>query len=96
MRGALDALLTHLLKWQYQPDRRGRSWRATIEHRRVRLERHLGANPSLKSQLDDAIQEAYLDARYDAAKEADIDPDTFPADCPFAFDQIMDEGFWPD
>ena len=44
----------------------------------------------------DGIQEAYLDARYDAAKEADIDPDTFSADCPFAFDQIMDEGFWPD
>jgi hypothetical protein len=91
----LGVLLTHLLKWQYQPDRRGRSWQGTIEQQRYRLERHLGENPSLKSQLDTAVQEAYKDARYDAEKETDLDRDTFPADCPFAFDQMMDEGFWP-
>ena len=92
----LGVLLTHLLKWQYQPDRRGRSWQGTIEQQRYRLERHLGENPSLKSQLDTAVQEAYKDARYDTEKETGIDRDTFPLECPFAFDQMTDEGFWPD
>lgn len=92
----LSVLLVYLLKWQYQPKRRGRSLQRTIEQQRYRLERHLGEDPSLKSQWDTAIHEAYMDARYDTEKETDIDRDTFPAERPFTFDQMMDEGFWPD
>src|SRR5580698_7276634 len=45
----LIVLLHHLLKWQFQPDRRGASWEATILVQRHALERHLEDNPSLKS-----------------------------------------------
>lgn len=32
-------LLSHLLKWRYQPERRCSSWRNTIHHQRSRIER---------------------------------------------------------
>lgn len=33
----LEVLLAHLLKWQYQPEHRSRSWRATIAEQRLSL-----------------------------------------------------------
>jgi len=35
----LEVLLTHLLKWQFQPERRGRSWSQTIAEQRDRIGR---------------------------------------------------------
>src|SRR5262245_15403138 len=45
----LDVLLMHLLKWQYQPERRqiGQSWRSTIRTQRRELQRLLVQNPGL-------------------------------------------------
>jgi hypothetical protein len=34
LRSRLRVLLSHLLKWKFQPSRRGRSWRATIRLQR--------------------------------------------------------------
>jgi hypothetical protein len=92
----LAVLLTHLLKWQFQPERRGNSWRNIIEGQRIRLSSHMRDNPSLKSALNDAITEAFRLARLDAETETGIDKCTFPAECPWTFGQIMNEGFWPD
>ncbi|KJU85436.1 protein containing DUF29 [Candidatus Magnetobacterium bavaricum] len=38
----------HLLKWQYQPNRRSESWRATIDNQRTDIELLLADSPSLK------------------------------------------------
>src|ERR1700677_2702094 len=65
----LTVLLVHLLKWRYQSSLRGRSWALTIEQQRLRLGRHLSQNPSLKSQMDEALVDAYEDARIDAERE---------------------------
>ena len=35
--GRMAILLAHLLKWHYQPERRGRSWRTTISVQRERI-----------------------------------------------------------
>src|SRR5437588_11524262 len=35
----LEALLMHLLKWSYQPQRRTRSWRNSIEEHRFRVQK---------------------------------------------------------
>src|SRR5277367_4729636 len=40
----LAVLLTHLLKWQFQPGLRGNSWRLSIEEQLYRLEDHLNDN----------------------------------------------------
>ena len=92
----LTVLLVHLLKWRYQATLRGRSWTLTIEQQRRRIGKHLSDNPSLKSQLNEAIADAYEDARIDAERETRLAPTTFPLACPFTFDEAMNPDFWPD
>ena len=92
----LSVLLAHLLTWQFQPERRGNSWRNTIEGQRIRLTSHMRDNPSLKSALDDAITEAFRLARLDAETETGMDRNAFPSECSWTFGEIMDEEFWPD
>ncbi len=91
----LIVLLQHMLKWSFQPGRRGSSWEATISVQRHALERHLDDNPSLKSSLALAIEQAYRDAVIEAAGETGLPRQSFPAACPWTFGQIMDEDFWP-
>jgi len=91
----LAVLLMHLLKWQYQPKRRGASWEGTVIVQRHALARHLKDNPSLKAKLSETIHDAYSDAVPMAMGETNLPKVTFPATCPWSFDQIMDETFWP-
>jgi Domain of unknown function DUF29 len=91
----LAVLLRHLLKWQFQPIRRGSSWERTILEQRVRLVSHMADNPSLKEKCGAAIMEAYRLALIGATDETALPTATFPAACPWNFEQIMDEDFWP-
>jgi hypothetical protein len=91
----LTVLLLHLLKWEFQPERRGASWEVTIRNQRRALVRHLVDNPSLKAKVPDALGDAYGDARGDAYAETGMPEAVFPAECPWGFDQVMDQGFWP-
>jgi Domain of unknown function DUF29 len=43
----LSVLLLHLLKWRYQPEKRGPTWEASIRVQRNRLADHLDDNSSL-------------------------------------------------
>ena len=55
----LEILFIHLLKWQYQPGHHGNSWRYTIDEQRAKLVDYLEDNPSLKSQLPEAVERGY-------------------------------------
>lgn len=92
----LTVLLKHLLKWRWQPDKRGASWEATIRVQRNRLVDHLDDNPSLKSLLPQALASAYRDAKLEAAAETGLPAATFPQDCPWTVAHAMDGEFWPD
>ena len=92
----LFVLLMHLLKWRYQQSRRCASWEATIEVQRNDLTVHLQDNPSLKSKLHEAIRQAYNNARITASAKTGLPKNIFPEACPWSFEQIMDEGFWPE
>ena len=92
----LTVLLSHLLKWKFRPGMRGVSWEATIKAQRLRIDRHLKDNPSLKSKLTEAVADAYNVAIIEAAAETGLAESDFPAACPWAFDQMMKEEFWPD
>jgi hypothetical protein len=96
LESRFTVLLSHLLKWQFQPERRGKSWRVTIEQQRRQLAKHLRENPSLKSAVGETVLSAYEDARIEAEKETDLDREVFPLDCPYALDQLMDLTFLPD
>lgn len=92
----LTVLSLHLLKWRFQPSRRGTSPQLTIKEQRYRLDAHLRDNPSLKSHLDDAMRDAYRLACVEAARETGLAEDSFPARCPFSFAQAVAPDFWPD
>src|ERR671935_130495 len=51
LRSYLEGLVLHLLKWRYQPDYRGRSWRDSIVENRARIPDCLAESPSLRPQL---------------------------------------------
>jgi hypothetical protein len=91
----LAVLLAHMLKWRFQPERRTKSWRLTVEEQRRQVIRHMRDNPSLKSSLSEATEEAYGDAIIAAERETDLDRAAFPKTCPWSFEQIIDGGFWP-
>jgi len=92
----LTVLLTHLLKWQFQPTRKSRSWTSTVIIQRVEIARYLRGNPSLKTGLEEAVEDAYDGAIKIAAGETRLPKSTFPVVCLWTWDQIMDEEFWPE
>lgn len=93
LESALRVLLAHMLKWQYQPDKRSRSWENTIAIQRRHAVRQLRRNPSLKSRLGEAVEGAYFDARRLASSETDFDLEVFPEACPYDWDAIVNRPF---
>ena len=96
LESRLSVLLSHLLKWRFQPDRRGRSWQATIRVQRAELLRLLADVPSLRRHLRDQLPEVYPIAVEGAIAETDLPEEVFPPACPFSLDQILTADFFPD
>ena len=91
----LAVLLAHLLKWQHQPDRRTNSWVSTVVTQRTEILLLLDESPSLKHDMDSTIEKAYGFAGDRAAREMGVGKETFPKSCPYSFDQIVNDDFWP-
>jgi hypothetical protein len=89
-------LLMHLLKWRFQPEKRGASWEATIQVQRNRLIDHLDDNPSLKPLLAQVLASAYRDARLEAAAETGLAIAMFPPACPWSTTEALDGEYWPE
>jgi len=98
----LLTLLVHLLKWQFQPERRSRSWQGTISRCRIDIDTIIEKSPSLhpiKSAKVDAVvlvANTYAKARRQAAAETGFAKSSFPEDCPWTIGQILDDDFLPD
>ncbi len=93
----MAVLLAHLLKWQYQSDRQGKSWQTTIIVQRKALLRRLTNTPSLQASLNnnDWWADAWVDARTAASSETGLGFDVFPDECPWAADEILDHDWFP-
>ena len=96
LESRLEVLLMHLLKWQYQPNYRGRSWQLTIKEQRRKIERLIRKNPSLQNTLDQTLADAYGDAILAAAKETGMAENIFPEQCPYSIQQIIYSDYLPD
>ena len=95
LKSNLIIVLLHLLKWQYQPERRGGSWeRSIIEHRR-RIKEALKDSPSLKAYLTNILQESYTESVKQAKAETRLPWETFPQECPYSLTSILDDEFLP-
>jgi hypothetical protein len=94
LESALRVVMLHLLKWDHQLDRRSRSGTLSILEDRRRVHRQLRAG--LKSQLDEALEGAYEDARLEAASETGLPLGVFPVRGPFDYAEIMERPIvWP-
>jgi hypothetical protein len=91
----LVVLLAHLLKWQFQPTHRSSSWRGSVIEQRKQILRQLKFSPSVKPHLPAAIADAYPDAVEVAADETGLLEQTFPAQCPYSQEQILDKTYYP-
>lgn len=88
----LSVLIAHLLKWQFQPAKRSRSWRNTILTQREEIETLLEDSPSLRSELLALIPAAFTRAKRLAEDETGIEQETFGESCPFTLKEILGEG----
>jgi len=91
----LRVLFIHLLKWQYQPERRSSSWKGSIVEQREQIFQLIETSPSLKNHIDDKIVKAYRGAVKYAVAESGLATDIFPPICPYTLMQILDEDFYP-
>lgn len=93
----MAVLIAHLLKWVYQPDRRGASWQATIRAQRKEIMYGLGESPSLKPKLADALWVDMVWSKAMAQAISETGLDCFPTACPWDLtSQILNDLWWPD
>lgn len=94
LENRLIQLMAHLLKWHYQPDHRGHSWRSTIVEQRRRIPRLVAKTPSLKHDLADEewFSEVWSSAVSLAVNETGLN---FPEQQIWTLDQVLDREFWP-
>lgn len=95
LRNRLSVLIAHLLKWEYQPTRRSRSWLNTIRIQRIDTLELREENPSLKPYLPEVLQKAYIKGIALASGETNLPIKTFPQDCPYSIDEILSDRFYP-
>jgi hypothetical protein len=93
LRSAYEVVLLHMLKWDHQPERRSRGWILSIREHRARASHALEENPSFRRRRTEAVAKAYEVARLRAARETDLDPSTFPEDCPYDVDAVLSRPF---
>jgi hypothetical protein len=90
LQSNLTILLLHLLKWEYQPNKRSSSWVFTMVEHHLRIIRTQEESPTLQRYLEEIFPKCYADAVRFASKETGLPLKTFPAKCPFPIDRVLD------
>lgn len=94
----MAVLLAHLLKWRFQPERRGSSWQRTIAVQRKDVAYLLDEAPSLRTKFTDGqwLDVLWGKAIVTAANETSVGADMFPEICPWSMEQALDAEFFPE
>lgn len=90
----LRILLMHLLKWKYQPDKRTNSWKYTIFEHCLRINESIEDSPSLRPYFDEIFDKCYQKSRTMASIESALPMKTFPVDCPFTKQDVLNSEKW--
>lgn len=93
LKSRLIVLLMHLIKWQYQPEKRSESWRSTITEQRICIEALLEDSPSLQPILTEVFEDCYQKARLKASDETGIKLNFFPKESPFNLEETLNNYF---
>jgi len=89
LKSRLIVLLMHLLKWEYQPEKRSQSWRSTITEQRICIEVLLEDSPSLQPLILEVFDDCYQKACQKAAEETGIKLNFFPKESPFTVEEAL-------
>ncbi|AIM23592.1 hypothetical protein SERRSCBI_20130 [Serratia sp. SCBI] len=92
----MTVLIAHLLKWKYQPARRGTSWERTIKAQRKEVLYSLKESPSLKGKLSDADWLDVVWSKAVALATAETGLDVYPENGIWETQQILSQTFYPD
>lgn len=96
LRNRLGILLGHLLKWQFQADKRSNSWLGTIREQRIQIKLLLSDSPSLKPYLEEVFLTAYELGLALAIRETQLGEQVFPEICPYTWEQALNSEFLPE
>jgi hypothetical protein len=84
---SIRLIIHHLLKWDYQPQLRSRSWLVTVQRERSNVADYLADSPSLKKYMtDEHLGKIYKKARLDAIAETGLD---MPDVCPYTVGDVV-------
>jgi len=86
----LVTLLTHLLKWEHQPEQRSNSWRGTIRSQRREL-KDLLESETLHRHAEDVLARAYQQAVLQAAAETGLAEAVFPPQGSLSLDEVLSQ-----
>jgi len=92
----MAVLLAHLLKWQYQVERRDASWQKIIRAQRKSIAYALDESPSLKPKLEEPrwLSRVWSQALSQTVTETGLD--IFPEECPWRItEEVLNEKWWP-
>jgi hypothetical protein len=95
IRSRLTVLLMHLLKHEFQPESRLRSWRSTIHEQRSEILAVLEDSPSLRPTVAAKMDAVYPVAAERVSMETGLPIMRFPARSPYSDAQVLDVGFYP-
>lgn len=89
-------LMLHLLKWQFQPERRSRSWADSIRRERTNIADEEEVGSDVRTVTDREVAIIYRRAVRLAAQETRLPLSTFPETCPYTVDQLRDRDYLPE
>lgn len=94
----LIRLLLHLLKWQYQLNKRTSSWEISIKDARRQIGRLCKKYPVLKKHLynENVFYDCYSYAKEEAADETGLSISSFPLECPYLVEETLNANFFPE
>lgn len=87
----LAVLVAHLLKGQFQPERRSNCWRLTVEQQQQELTQLLESGV-LYNHTEEILAKAYANGIRQAIAETGLPASTFPAECPFTLEALFSAG----
>lgn len=93
VKNRLIVLLMHLLKYQYQPEKRSSSWVTTIWEQHYQIESLLEDSPSLKPYYLEIFSDCYSKALRASITETKLPKSAFPSESPFIPDDVINPDF---
>ncbi|MCL1463360.1 DUF29 domain-containing protein [Argonema galeatum] len=93
LKSRLVVLLMHILKYQYQIEKRSSSWVSTILEQYDQIEYLLEDSPSLKPYYLEIFKQCYSKAIRNASAETKLSVNAFPNESPFSPEDVINSDF---